>query len=128
MKSAFRIALAVALVPILVLGLVWMMDARERRFALYEIMNSLKYSMPYPDVKRVVKENEEPYIQKTVLGRDEVLLKVTLGLAQEFVLCIRFDDGKLISAVMHGEDSPADRFPDQPQDILGPSGDDFRGG
>lgn len=105
-----------------------MMDTGDRRFALYEIMTSLRYDMPRPEVEKVIKENEKPFIEQTAYGQDGMRLKVTVGLAQELYLLLRFDQGKLISAVMHGEDGRADRFADQPADIPGPTADHSRDG
>lgn len=105
-----------------------MIDSRDRRFSLYEIMSSLEYGMPHPEVEKVIQENGKSYIKRAAYGQAGIRLAVTVGLAQELYLFLQFNDAKLISAVMHGEDSPTDRFGDQPHDILEPSADHSKGG
>ena len=119
-RSVLRIGVVIALLPILLITFVRIMDSSEHRFALYDVMNSLKYHMPRTEVEKVISKNNKPYVRQSAYGAAEIRLSVKVGVAQELYLFLAFRNGKLESAIMHGEDNPDDRFKDQPQDILGP--------
>lgn len=117
-RSVLRIGVVIALVPILFIAFVRVMDSSEHRFALYDVMNSLKYHMPRTEVEKFISKNKKPYVRQSAYGTDGIRLSVKVGLAQELYLFLNFRNGRLVSAVMHGEDSPEDRYKDQPKDIL----------
>jgi len=88
----------------------------ERRFVLYHIRGELKKEMPKAEVEEVISRHQAPYVRK-IETQSGVNLLVSLGMADWLSLNIDFSDGKLKSAKLAGEDSPADVPKDAPSDI-----------
>ena len=92
----------------------------DRRYEVYEIANRLERGMSHAQVEQVLHDYWRPYMKRS--GRVEdgdgaIQVIASFGWAEALYLTIYFEDGELIGTRMHGEDSPEDRYDDQPQDI-----------
>lgn len=123
-------AIAIVMLPVLIYraGL-----HEERRFDVYDIAKNLSEGMTVAEVQVVLDKKHKPFI-KVASGTDEqtphIRVTTSLGWAEALFLHLYFYEGRLVATRMVGEDSPNDKFRDQPPDML-PSDPDllrlFRG-
>lgn len=115
--------IVLGLIAGVVVGFLLLKANHERRFDVYEIARKLERGMSPAQVEHVLDENWRPYMKRGGTLKDGAgTIQVTawFGRAEYLFLYIYFDDGKLIGTKMHGEDSPEDRYEDQPPDISVP--------
>lgn len=92
----------------------------DRRFAVYEIANRLERGMSLAEVEQILRDHWRPYMHRGGLvknGAGAIQVTASFRWAEGMFLFIYFDQGRLIGTKMHGEDSPEDRYEDQPPDI-----------
>ena len=111
-------AIAIVMLPFLVYraGL-----HTDRRFDVYDMATSLARDMTVAEVHALLEEKRKPSMKiRTGINNGAGTIQVTtsLGWAEYLFLYLYFYDGRLVATHMVGEDSPDDKFPDQPPDIL----------
>jgi hypothetical protein len=94
----------------------------ERRFDVYDIAANLSRDMTVTEVKAVLDKKQKPFIKITggdiEKGNGTIQVTTGLGWGEALFLYLHFYDGRLVATQMVGEDSPNDRFANQPPDII----------
>ena len=89
----------------------------ERKHAIFAIRRSLEIGMPPDEVKDVLHLHRAPFLTVNE-SENGITVDAHLGAADFCGLLIGFREGRLVSAVIRGEDGSHDVFPDGPPDLL----------
>lgn len=119
MKRAIEMATAIALgvVCAQLLDVFPFSSKSDRRFLVYSIQRQLRAGQSRADVEAVIKTHMAPFLHRHEL-EDGILLRADTGLSNAVLLRATFEDGRLVSARIRGEDGPHERFDDAPPDIV----------
>lgn len=90
----------------------------ENRQTLYAIHRNLRKSMTVQEVRAVVERHRAEHLRvRWSPAADAVTVSTVTGLFQGCDLWVRFQDDRLISAKVRGDDTPDQRLRDAPPDI-----------
>ena len=109
--TCFAIGVTFALAMVYILDVNW-----ERRFVLYHIRNELKKDLSKTEVEEIISRHQASFITRFE-ARDRINLLVNLGVTDSLSLILSFENDKLNSAVLMGEDHPKDVPKDAPPNL-----------
>ena len=117
MKKVFESISLVFIGFIFALLFIYIVDVNyERRFVLYHTLRELEIGMKKSEVVEIIQTHKTSFIREKS-ETDRILLSVYLGMADYLTLEINFNEGKLKTAHLYGEDSPTNVPSDAPQNI-----------
>ena len=90
----------------------------ENREALYAIQRELRKDMTREEVDAVVARHQGEHQKINWAPQSNTMtVSTVIGFFQGCDLRVRFRDGRLVSAMVRGDDTPDQRLPDAPADI-----------
>lgn len=90
----------------------------ENRHALYAIQRELRKDMARQEVDAIVARHQDEHLRiRWSPQGDSVTVSTIIGFFQGCDLRVQFQNERLVSATVRGDDTPDQRLPDAPADI-----------